>query len=222
MATIKENLALVQSNLPIHVTLVAVSKTHPVEVVEEAYNAGQRIFGENRVQELVPKFEQMPKDIHWHLIGTLQRNKVKYIAPFVSMIHSVDQIDLLKEINKEAAKNDRVIECLIQVYIATEESKHGFSFDEAESLFKSDFRTIFPHVKIKGLMGMASFTNDVQQVKKEFLSLKDFKAKIESENSLDLPILSMGMSGDYALAIECGSNMVRVGSSIFGSRSYNQ
>ena len=222
MATIKENLALVQSNLPIHVTLVAVSKTHPVEVVEEAYNAGQRIFGENRVQELVPKFEQMPKDIHWHLIGTLQRNKVKYIAPFVSMIHSVDQIDLLKEINKEAAKNDRVIECLIQIYIATEESKHGFSFDEAESLFKSDFRTIFSHVKIKGLMGMASFTSDVQQVKKEFLSLKDFKAKIESENSLDLPILSMGMSGDYALAIECGSNMVRVGSSIFGSRSYNQ
>ncbi len=222
MATIKENLALIQSNLPIHVTLVAVSKTHPVEVVEETYNAGQRIFGENRVQELVPKFEQMPKDIQWHLIGTLQRNKVKYIAPFVSLIHSVDQIDLLKEINKEAAKNNRVIECLIQVYIATEESKHGFSFDEAESLFKSDFRMLFPHVKIKGLMGMASFTSDVQQVKKEFLSLKDFKAKIESENSLDLPILSMGMSGDYALAIECGSNMVRVGSSIFGSRSYNQ
>ena len=222
MATIKENLALIQSNLPTHVTLVAVSKTHPVEVVEEAYNAGQRIFGENRVQELVPKFEQMPKDIQWHLIGTLQRNKVKYIAPFVSLIHSVDQIDLLKEINKEAAKNNRVIECLIQVYIATEESKHGFSFDEAESLFKSDFRMLFPHVKIKGLMGMASFTSDVQQVKKEFLSLKDFKAKIESENSLDLPILSMGMSGDYALAIECGSNMVRVGSSIFGSRSYNQ
>jgi pyridoxal phosphate enzyme (YggS family) len=222
MATIKENLALVQSNLPTHVTLVAVSKTHPVEVVEEAYNAGQRIFGENRVQELVPKFEQMPKDIQWHLIGTLQRNKVKYIAPFVSLIHSVDQIDLLKEINKEAAKNNRVIECLIQIYIATEESKHGFSFDEAESLFKSDFRTIFSHVKIKGLMGMASFTSDLQQVKKEFLSLKDFKAKIESENSLDLPILSMGMSGDYALAIECGSNMVRVGSSIFGSRSYNQ
>jgi pyridoxal phosphate enzyme (YggS family) len=222
MATIKENLNQIQSSLPAHVTLVAVSKTHPVEVVEEAYNAGQRIFGENRVQELVPKFEQMPKDIQWHLIGTLQRNKVKYIAPFVSLIHSVDQIDLLKEINKEAAKNDRVIECLIQVYIATEESKHGFSFDEAESLFKSDFRTIFSHVKIKGLMGMASFTNDVQQVKKEFLSLKDFKAKIESENSLDLPILSMGMSGDYALAIECGSNMVRVGSSIFGSRSYNQ
>ena len=222
MATIKENLNQIQSSLPAHVTLVAVSKTHPVEVVEEAYNAGQRIFGENRVQELVPKFEQMPKDIQWHLIGTLQRNKVKYIAPFVSLIHSVDQIDLLKEINKEAAKNNRVIECLIQVYIATEESKHGFSFDEAESLFKSDFRMLFPHVKIKGLMGMASFTSDVQQVKKEFLSLKDFKAKIESENSLDLPILSMGMSGDYAFATECGSNMVRVGSSIFGSRSYNQ
>jgi hypothetical protein len=222
MGSIKENLNQIQSSLPAHVTLVAVSKTHPVEVVEEAYNAGQRIFGENRVQELVPKFEQMPKDIQWHLIGTLQRNKVKYIAPFVSLIHSVDQIDLLREINKEAAKNNRVIECLIQVYIATEESKHGFSFDEAESLFKSDFRMLFPHVQIKGLMGMASFTSDVQQVKKEFLSLKDFKAKIESENSVELPILSMGMSGDYALAIECGSNMVRVGSSIFGARSYNQ
>lgn len=222
MASIKENLNQIQSSLPAHVTLVAVSKTHPVEVVEEAYNAGQRIFGENRVQELVPKFEQMPKDIQWHLIGTLQRNKVKYIAPFVSLIHSVDQIDLLREINKEAAKNNRVIECLIQVYIATEESKHGFSFDEAESLFKSDFQVLFPHVQIKGLMGMASFTSDVQQVKKEFLSLKDFKAKIESENSVELPILSMGMSGDYALAIECGSNMVRVGSSIFGARSYNQ
>lgn len=222
MASIKENLNQIQSSLPAHVTLVAVSKTHPVEVVEEAYNAGQRIFGENRVQELVPKFEQMPKDIQWHLIGTLQRNKVKYIAPFVSLIHSVDQIDLLKEINKEAAKNNRVIECLIQVYIATEESKHGFSFDEAESLFKSDIGMLFPHVQIKGLMGMASFTSDVQQVKKEFLSLKDFKSKIEIENSVQLPILSMGMSGDYALAIECGSNMVRVGSSIFGSRSYNQ
>jgi pyridoxal phosphate enzyme (YggS family) len=222
MASIKENLIHIQSSLPAHVTLVAVSKTHPVEVVEEAYNAGQRIFGENRVQELVPKFEQMPKDIQWHLIGTLQRNKVKYIAPFVSLIHSVDQIDLLKEINKEAEKNNRIIDCLIQVFIATEESKHGFSFDEAESLFSSDFKMQFPHVQIKGLMGMASFTSDLQQVKKEFLSLKDFKAKIESENALQLPILSMGMSGDYALAIECGSNMVRVGSSIFGSRSYNQ
>jgi pyridoxal phosphate enzyme (YggS family) len=204
------------------VNLIVVTKGRAVEDIQKIINVGHIHFGENRVQELVPKFEQMPKDIQWHLIGTLQRNKVKYIAPFVSLIHSVDQIDLLKEINKEAAKNDRDIECLIQVYIATEESKHGFSFDEAESLFKSDFRTIFPHVKIKGLMGMASFTSDVQQVKKEFLSLKDFKAKIESENSLDLPILSMGMSGDYALAIECGSNMVRVGSSIFGSRSYNQ
>ncbi len=222
MATIKENLNQIQSSLPTHVTLVAVSKTYPVEVVEEAYNAGQRIFGENRVQELVPKFEQMPKDIQWHLIGTLQRNKVKYIAPFVSLIHSVDQIDLLKEINKEAAKNNRVIECLIQVYIATEESKHGFSFDEAESLFKSDFRILFPHVQIKGLMGMASFSSNQQQVEKEFLSLRDFKTRIEKENSLDLPLLSMGMSGDYALAIECGSNMVRVGSSIFGSRNYNQ
>jgi pyridoxal phosphate enzyme (YggS family) len=222
MSTVSENLNKIRASIPSEVTLVAVSKTHPVEVVMEAYDAGQRVFGENRVQELVPKFEQMPKDIHWHLIGTLQRNKVKYIAPFVSMIHSVDNLDLLKEINKEASKNQRVIDCLIQVFIASEETKHGFSFEEAEAFFKSEFTQQFPHVRICGLMGMASFTEDQKQVKQEFESLAGFRNKIQAELSIDLPILSMGMSGDFQLAIACGSNMVRVGSSIFGSRSYNQ
>jgi pyridoxal phosphate enzyme (YggS family) len=222
MSTVSENLNKIRASIPSEVSLVAVSKTHPVDIVMEAYDAGQRIFGENRVQELVPKFEQMPKDIHWHLIGTLQRNKVKYIAPFVSMIHSVDNLDLLKEINKEASKNQRVIDCLIQVFIATEETKHGFSFEEAEAFFKSEFTQQFPHVRICGLMGMASFTEDQHQVKREFESLAGFRNKIQSDQSLNLPILSMGMSGDYQLAIACGSNMVRVGSSIFGSRSYNQ
>jgi pyridoxal phosphate enzyme (YggS family) len=222
MSTVSENLNKIRASIPSEVTLVAVSKTHPIEVVMEAYDAGQRVFGENRVQELVPKFEQMPKDIHWHLIGTLQRNKVKYIAPFVSMIHSVDNLELLKEINKEAKKNQRIIDCLIQVFIATEETKHGFSFEEAEALFQSDYSTQFGHIRICGLMGMASFTEDQLQVKREFESLARFRDKIQTYHSIQLPVLSMGMSGDYQLAIACGSNMVRVGSSIFGSRSYNQ
>jgi PLP dependent protein len=222
MSTVSENLNKIRASIPSDVTLVAVSKTHPIEVIQEAYDAEQRIFGENRVQELVPKFEGMPKDIQWHLIGTLQRNKVKYIAPFVSMIHSVDNLELLKEINKEAKKNQRIIDCLIQVFIATEETKHGFSFEEAEAFFKSEYSTQFEHVRICGLMGMASFTEDQQQVKREFESLARFREKIQTNHSIQLPVLSMGMSGDYQLAIACGSNMVRVGSSIFGSRSYNQ
>ena len=222
MSRISENLNRVRASIPSDVTLVAVSKTHPIESIKEAYDAGQRVFGENRVQELVPKFEGMPKDIQWHLIGTLQRNKVKYIAPFVSMIHSVDNLELLKEINKEAKKNQRIIDCLIQVFIATEESKHGFSFEEAEAFFKSEYSTQFEHVRICGLMGMASFTEDQQQVKREFESLARFRDKIQTNDSIQLPVLSMGMSGDYQLAIAYGSNMVRVGSSIFGSRSYNQ
>lgn len=222
MSRISENLNRVRASIPSDVTLVAVSKTHPIESIKEAYDAGQRVFGENRVQELVPKFEGMPKDIQWHLIGTLQRNKVKYIAPFVSMIHSVDNLELLKEINKEAKKNQRIIDCLIQVFIATEETKHGFSFEEAEAFFKSEYSTQFEHVRICGLMGMASFTEDQQQVKREFESLARFRDKIQTNDSIQLPVLSMGMSGDYQLAIAYGSNMVRVGSSIFGSRSYNQ
>lgn len=222
MSTVSENLNKIRASIPSDVTLVAVSKTHPIEAIQEAYDAEQRIFGENRVQELVPKFEGMPKDIQWHLIGTLQRNKVKYIAPFVSMIHSVDNLELLKEINKEAKKNQRIIDCLIQVFIATEETKHGFSFEEAEAFFKSEYSKQFEHVRICGLMGMASFTEDQQQVKREFESLARFRDKIQTNHSIQLPVLSMGMSGDYQLAIACGSNMVRVGSSIFGSRSYNQ
>lgn len=221
MAAVSENLNKIRESIPSDVTLVAVSKTHPIEAIQKAYDAGQRIFGENRVQELVPKFEAMPKDIQWHLIGTLQRNKVKYIAPFVSMIHSVDNLELLKEINKEAFKNQRIIDCLIQVFIASEETKHGFSFEEAEAFFKSEYSTQFEHVRICGLMGMASFTEDQQQVKREFESLARFRDKIQTNHSIQLPVLSMGMSGDYQLAIACGSNMVRVGSSIFGSRSYN-
>ncbi len=222
MPTVSENLRAIRNEIPEHVTLVAVSKTHPVEVIQEAYDAGQRVFGENRVQELVPKFEQMPKDIEWHLIGSLQRNKVKYIAPFVSMIHSVDNLELLKEINKEASKNNRVIDCLIQVFIATEETKHGFSFEEAEAFFKSDYAQQFPHIRVCGLMGMASFTNAETQVQHEFKSLASLKLRLEQEHDIYLPILSMGMSGDFKLAIACGSNMVRVGSSIFGSRAYPQ
>ena len=221
MSIVSENLNRIRASIPSDVTLVAVSKTHPIEAIQEAYDAEQRIFGENRVQELVPKFEEMPKDIQWHLIGTLQRNKVKYIAPFVSMIHSVDNLELLKEINKEAKKNQRIIDCLIQVFIATEETKHGFSFEEAEALFQSEYSTQFENVRICGLMGMASFTEDQQQVKREFESLARFRDKIQTKYSIQLPVLSMGMSGDYQLAIACGSNMVRVGSSIFGSRSYN-
>lgn len=221
MSVVSDNLQRILSTLPQHVTLVAVSKTHPVELIQEAYIAGQRIFGENRVQELVPKYQQMPKDIQWHLIGTLQRNKVKYIAPFVSMIHSVDQLDLLKEINKEAGKNSRIIDCLVQVYIASEETKHGFSFEEASQLLGSDFTHLYPNVRICGLMGMASFSNDVIQVKREFTSLANFKSEMETRYNIKLPVLSMGMSNDYGLAIECGSNMVRVGSSIFGSRTYS-
>lgn len=221
MSKVSENLNRIRASIPSDVTLVAVSKTHPIEAIQEAYDAEQRIFGENRVQELVPKFEEMPKDIQWHLIGTLQRNKVKYIAPFVSMIHSVDNLELLKEINKEAKKNQRIIDCLIQVFIATEETKHGFSFEEAEALFQSEYSTQFENVRICGLMGMASFTEDQQQVKREFESLARFRDKIQTKYSIQLPVLSMGMSGDYQLAIACGSNMVRVGSSIFGSRSYN-
>lgn len=221
MGTISENLQKINASIPSDVTLVAVSKTHPNEAIQEAYTAGQRVFGENRVQELVPKFEQLPKDIQWHLIGTLQRNKVKYIAPFVSMIHSVDNLDLLKEINKEASKNQRIIDCLIQVFIASEETKHGFSFEEAKALFQSDFQVQFPHIRICGLMGMATFTEDQLQVKREFEALAEFRSKVQKEQAVQLTILSMGMSGDYQLAIACGSNMVRVGSSIFGSRSYN-
>ena len=210
--SIQINLNNVSNSIPNTVTLVAVSKTKPNSYIEEAYTAGQRIFGENRVQELVEKHESLPKDIEWHLIGHLQKNKVKYIAPFVSLIHGIDSIATLKEINKQGLKNNRVINCLLQVKIAKEDSKFGFSPDIILSVLNSEELKKLKNISIKGLMGMASFTNDSEQVRNEFALLKS----IFDQTSLE--ILSMGMSGDYQLAIEQGSTMVRVGSAIFGKR----
>lgn len=210
--SIQINLNNVSNSIPNTVTLVAVSKTKPNSYIEEAYTAGQRIFGENRVQELVEKHESLPKDIEWHLIGHLQKNKVKYIAPFVSLIHGIDSIATLKEINKQGLKNNRVINCLLQVKIANEDSKFGFSPDIILSVLNSEELKKLKNISIKGLMGMASFTNDSEQVRNEFALLKS----IFDQTSLE--ILSMGMSGDYQLAIEQGSTMVRVGSAIFGKR----
>ncbi len=201
--------------------LVAVTKTHPVEVLMQAYSAGYKIYGENKVQELVDKYEQMPKDIEWHMIGHLQSNKVKYIVPFVSLIHSIDSVSLLKEVNKQAAKVDKVVNCLLQVYIATEETKFGLAEDELLAFLASDELKSFKNVKIVGLMGMASNTDSKDQVRKEFKSLKatfeKVKNNFESENVV-MKELSMGMSGDYAIAIEEGSTLIRVGSAIFGNR----
>lgn len=220
--SIKENLNHIKSELPTHVTLVAVSKTKPVSDLMEAYNAGQRIYGENKVQEMVEKHEQMPKDIEWHMIGHVQRNKVKYMAPFVSLIHGVDNLKLLQEINKEGLKNNRVINCLFQIKIASEDSKFGMNPDETSSIIQSNPFSELKNIKIVGVMGMATFTDDLNQIKKEFTLLKttfDCLKPIESFN-FKPEIISMGMSGDYKLAIDCGSTMVRVGSSIFGERNY--
>lgn len=220
--SIKENLQNIKSTLPEHVTLVAVSKTKPVSDLMEAYNAGQRIFGENKIQEMAEKYEKMPKDIQWHMIGHVQRNKVKYMAEFVSLIHGVDSFKLLKEINKQAKKHDRVINCLLQIKIADEDSKFGMNVYDAYTLLKSKEFLQLSNIRVLGLMGMATFTNDMIQVENEFNFLKatfnNFK-EFESPKYLS-KILSMGMSGDYKLAIECGSNMIRVGSSIFGARNY--
>ena len=218
--SIKENLNNISSTLPQNVDLVAVSKTKPIGDILEAYNTGQRIFGENKVQELVEKQPQLPNDIEWHMIGHLQRNKVKYIASFVSLIHGVDNFKLLKEINKQAQKHDRVINCLFQIKIASEDSKFGMSPNEAQDILNSEDFSELKHIKIVGLMGMATFTNNQEQLKNEFDFLKTNFKRLKSQNS-DLKILSMGMSGDYPLAIECGSNMVRIGSSIFGTRNYS-
>ncbi len=206
---------------PINVTLLAVSKTKPVEEVQEAYDAGQRLFGENMVQELVEKQEHLPKDIQWHLIGHLQTNKVKYIAPFISMIQSVDSLKLLQEINKHAEKNNRLIDCLLQIYIADEETKFGLGFDEAIELLRSEELATLKHIRIRGLMGIATNTDNEKQIKEEFYELKTFfdgikQSYFRKDNSFDT--LSMGMSSDYKLAIEQGSNMVRLGSTIFGIR----
>jgi hypothetical protein len=211
----------IKKTLPPTVTLVAVSKTKPVEDILSIYQCGQKVFGENKVQELCSKFESMPKDIEWHLIGHLQTNKVKYIAPFVSLIHAVDSLKLLQEINKQAQKHNRVINCLLQIYIAKEESKFGLDFDEAISILHSQEFVALEHINIVGLMGMATNTDDQSIVKKEFTQLEKFYQELKKDNTIahcNFSILSMGMSNDYALAIECGSNMVRIGSSIFGNR----
>lgn len=219
--SIKNNIAKYQQNLPAGATLVAVSKTQPVERIREAYEAGQRVFGENKAQELQLKHEALPKDIQWHMIGHLQTNKVKYIAPFVHLIHSVDSLKLLQEINKQALKVSRIIPCLLQLHIAEEETKFGFSQEEVINLINSaDFKQL-KNIKISGLMGMATFTNNSDQVRKEFRSLKHFFDRL---NSMPLPptvemnVLSMGMSGDFGIALEEGSTMIRVGTAIFGER----
>jgi pyridoxal phosphate enzyme (YggS family) len=211
----------IKKTLPPTVTLVAVSKTKPVEDILSIYQCGQKVFGENKVQELCSKFESMPKDIEWHLIGHLQTNKVKYIAPFVSLIHAVDSLKLLQEINKQAQKHNRVINCLLQIYIAKEESKFGLDFDEAISILHSPEFVALEHINIVGLMGMATNSDDQSIVKKEFTQLEKFYQELKKDNTIahcNFSILSMGMSNDYALAIDCGSNMVRIGSSIFGNR----
>ena len=224
MMSIAENIDQIKSKLPASVQLVAVSKTKPAEFIREAYNQGQRAFGENKVQEMVGKYEELPKDIRWHFIGHLQTNKVKYIAPFVHLIHGVDSFKLLKSIDAEAKKMDRVIPCLLQFHIAEEDTKFGFSTDEAlEMLNYEEFKSL-KHVNILGVMGMATFTNDDNQVRKEFAFLKTILAKLKSEYFAEAPDfkeISMGMSGDYRIAVEEGSTMVRIGSTIFGERQYH-
>jgi pyridoxal phosphate enzyme (YggS family) len=219
--SIAKNLTQIKSQLPAHVTLVAVSKTKPVSDLMEAYNAGQRIFGENKIQEMTEKWEQMPKDIEWHMIGHVQTNKVKFMAEYVSLIHGVDSLKLLQEINKQAKKHNRVIDCLLQIHIAEEETKFGLDEEELNHILTSDDFKSLENIRIVGLMGMATFTENHNQIEKEFNHLKsifDKLSKIPFTHNLKPNILSMGMSGDYQLAISCGSTMVRIGSSIFGAR----
>ncbi|WKL48510.1 YggS family pyridoxal phosphate-dependent enzyme [Flavobacterium pectinovorum] len=219
MNSIKQNLVQIKSTIPEHVTLVAVSKTKPVSDLIQAYEAGQRIFGENKIQEMAEKWEEMPKDIQWHMIGHVQTNKVKFMAPFVSLIHGVDSLKLLQEINKQALKNNRIIDCLLQIHIAEEETKFGLDENELNELISSSEFKELKNIRTLGLMGMATFTEDQNQIKKEFQHLKSIFDSIKEKNALqEASTISMGMSGDYQLAIECGSTMVRIGSSIFGGR----
>lgn len=218
--SIANNLQEIKNTLPGQVTLVAVSKTKPVVNLMEAYDAGQRIFGENKIQEMAEKWEEMPKDIQWHMIGHVQTNKVKYMAPFVSLVHGVDSLKLLSEINKQALKNKRSIDCLLQMHIAEEETKFGLDQKELLELINSESFKDLKNIRIVGLMGMATFTDNQNQIRKEFNELHSIFEKLKNDTILgsDIEILSMGMSGDYKLAIDCGSNMVRIGSSIFGGR----
>tara|TARA_R110000787_G_scaffold60220_1_gene136513 strand:- start:4481 stop:5149 length:669 start_codon:yes stop_codon:yes gene_type:complete len=219
--SITENLLKIKLKLPQNVALVAVSKTKPVSDILEAYDTGQRVFGENKIQEMVSKHDEMPKDIEWHMIGHIQRNKVKYMAPFVSLIHAVDSLRLLAEINKQALKNNRIIDCLLQVKIASEETKFGLSEKEVLDLLASEEIKTFQNIKIVGLMGMATFTNNQEQLQKEFEMLKCIFDNLThlKANNCNLKTLSMGMSDDYPIAINNGSTMIRVGSSIFGKRA---
>jgi len=217
--SIQENYHYIKNRLPAHVQLVAVSKTHPVSAIREVYDLGQRIFGENKVQELTEKQSELPQDIQWHLIGHLQTNKVKYIAGFIDTIQSVDSEKLLKEIDKEAAKHNRTIKVLLQVKIAEEDTKYGLTKDESRELFRQSLNGAFPNIAISGLMGMATFTEDKEQVRKEFMGLKELFDEFSHDKTLKT--LSMGMSDDFPVAIECGANSVRVGSAIFGQRDYS-
>ena len=217
MADIQKNILSFKKQLPNRVDLVAVSKTKPKEDILQAYEAGQRIFGENKIQEMSQKYEALPKDIEWHMIGHVQRNKVKYMASYVSLIHGVDSLKLLREINKQALKNERVIDCLLQVHIAQESSKFGFDINEMTAVFDELTQNPLPNIRVVGLMGMASYTSNMVQVESEFLSLK--KLFDHFNHTFNLSVLSMGMSGDYQIAITCGSNMIRVGSRIFGQRN---
>ena len=217
---IKENLNLIRPSLPSEVQLVAVSKTKPIKAIQEAYDAGQRIFGENKIQEMVDKYNALPKDIQWHMIGHLQSNKIKYMAHFVDLIHGIDRFSTLVEINKQAQKHHRIINCLLQVKIAKEESKFGLSFNEATTILSSEELMSLKHIAIVGFMGMATFTEDEVQLQEEFSALKTLFDEVQKTYPT-LKILSMGMSGDYKLAIKNGSTMVRLGSSLFGQRNYN-
>lgn len=216
--SVSENLNNLKSKLPKEVSLVAISKTKPISALMDAYNAGQRIFGENKIQEMVSKWQEMPDDVEWHMVGHVQRNKVKDMAPFVSVIHAVDRLRLLREINKEAKKNDRSIDCLLQIKIAEEDSKFGMDEKTAIEILTSDDFKSFKNVRIIGLMGMATFTDNEEQISNEFGKLKRIYDSLKEDYNFST--LSMGMSGDYPIAIENGSNMVRVGSAIFGEREY--
>ena len=217
---VSENIKKIKAEIPSEVTLVAISKTKPNKDILGAYQEGQRIFGENKIQEMTQKWEELPKDIQWHMVGHVQRNKVKYMAPFVELIHAVDSLKLLKEINKQAKQHDRIINCLLQIKIAEEDTKYGIDVEEAKSILSSKEYSEMSHVKVIGLMGMATLTKSEAQIRQEFSFLRTTFEDLKKEQKT-FTTLSMGMSGDYKIAIECGSNMIRVGSSIFGERDYN-
>lgn len=213
---IAKNIESIKAEFTSDVTLVAVSKTKPIQDLMEAYEAGQRIFGENKIQEMTNKWEALPKDIEWHMVGHVQTNKVKYMAPYVKMIHAVHKMKLLKEINKQAKKENRVIDCLLQMKIAEEDSKYGMTKEEIIEFLADEQLKNYTNVKLRGLMGMATFTDDKEQIKREFTLLKNLYEQLKSSHNFD--VLSMGMTGDYKIAIEQGSNMIRIGSKIFGAR----